>query len=72
MRLMKQQDAGIAFVCCLCGVSVPNTGFWRFGNNPYPCASKGRCCNECNATKVIPARVAQMFRPRKGEGNADT
>jgi hypothetical protein len=39
--------------CCLCG------GNWvgRYGNNPAPLAELPKvCCDECNRTKVIPAR----------------
>ena len=38
--------------CCLCGDL-----FDGFGNNPYPLSKTGRCCDCCNATKVIPARL---------------
>lgn len=34
--------------------------FWGYGNNPDPLAKKGICCDECNATKVIPARMANL------------
>lgn len=46
-------DDGGTFVCVLCGTRVA-----EFGNNPDPLASldDGRCCNYCNANKVIPAR----------------
>lgn len=44
------------FKCCLCG---KDTAGW--GNNPYPlCDEKdfeSRCCDECNDTYVIPARI---------------
>ena len=33
--------------------------FGEWGNNPAPLKSKGQCCDVCNATKVIPARVKQ-------------
>ena len=40
------------FVCVLCGSTVA-----EFGNNPDPLASVDeRCCNRCNAEKVVPAR----------------
>jgi len=41
--------------CCLC--PKPLIGW---GNNPYPLKSEDDpvgCCNECNTTKVIPARM---------------
>ena len=39
--------------CVLCD-SVLET----YGNNPAPLAQDGECCDDCNSTKVIPARVA--------------
>jgi hypothetical protein len=46
--------------CCLCG-----GGMGAFGNNPAPFGNAGeRCCDTCNATRVVPARLAQMFGPR--------
>ena len=43
--------------CCLCGekIKVESNG-WNKGNNAQPLA-EGRCCNKCNVTKVIPARI---------------
>jgi hypothetical protein len=49
--------------CVLCGVK-----FSEWGNNPSPLASKGECCNVCNDTKVIPARIAALFN---GSRNAN-
>lgn len=43
------------YKCVLCGAT--NYGF---GNNPDPLARKGMCCDGCNATKVIPARLQPM------------
>lgn len=44
------------YTCCLCGKECDD-----WGNNPYPlCAEDdydSRCCDECNAAKVIPARI---------------
>lgn len=31
-----------------------------YGNNPYPLAEKGQCCDECNIEKVIPARLRRI------------
>lgn len=39
------------FYCMLC-----KEFFYGYGNNAQPVAN-GRCCDECNATKVIPARI---------------
>ena len=43
--------------CCLCGSTIGGMGY---GNNPFPMAEKGRCCDDCNLTKVIPARLADI------------
>ena len=40
-------------VCCLCK-KKDTVGY---GNNPFPLKKKGKCCDECNSTKVIPARI---------------
>lgn len=33
-----------------------------YGNNPAPLKVEGQVCDECNATKVIPARLAMFFK----------
>lgn len=43
------------FKCCICGKEVEG-----FGNNPEPVKHEGRCCDVCNVTFVIPARVNMM------------
>lgn len=46
---MKNQE------CVLCGDDV---GEW--GNNPYPLADEGKCCDNCN-WDVIQARINQTL-----------
>lgn len=41
--------------CCIC--NQPITGW---GNNPWPVAKDGECCEHCNYTVVIPARLKKM------------
>lgn len=41
--------------CCICGKE-----FIGWGNNPWPVKEEGICCDKCNWTKVIPARVAML------------
>ena len=43
--------------CCLCGIK-----FVGYGNNPYPVDKnpEHRCCDKCNFTKVIPARMLEF------------
>jgi hypothetical protein len=44
--------------CVLCGGPVERwPGGGGAGNNPQPLADAGRCCNNCNRTRVIPARL---------------
>ena len=53
--------------CCLCGDEIdtqvtksgPDKVIWTDGHNAEPMA-KGRCCNYCNDTKVIPARIKSI------------
>lgn len=39
--------------CVLCKGNIID-----FGNNPDPLCTTGSCCDACNVTKVIPARMA--------------
>lgn len=45
-------------ICCICGCLY--TGW---GNNPWPVVKddNAECCDVCNDTEVLPARMAQMF-----------
>lgn len=53
------------FKCCLCGKHIGWDEEGIYGNNPYPLKEKGQCCDECNSTKVIPARrVGLILRLR--------
>jgi hypothetical protein len=54
-------------LCCLCGAPCepwhdPPTGY---GHNPAPLGNTDhdRCCDACNATKVIPARLGLRLPP---------
>ena len=47
------------YTCCFC-----KKEFIGWGNNPYP-ANKdenAKCCNDCNAEFVIPARLEALFK----------
>ena len=52
--MMNNQE----YVCCICGQK-----FTGWGNNPYPVVDDddAMCCDMCNQTRVLPARMAQMF-----------
>jgi hypothetical protein len=39
--------------CCICKQYMETP----FGNCPHPIRKRGKCCEECNTTKVIPARM---------------
>lgn len=52
--------------CSICGGPIeilhhPDTGVvvWSNGNNAEP-VNNGRCCNECNMTVVLKARVSRI------------
>ena len=51
--------------CCICKCEIEKqytkegVMYWDQGNNAQP-IDDGRCCNECNATIVIPARLTEM------------
>lgn len=42
-------------ICVIC-----KKEFTGYGNNAHPVA-EGRCCDICNASKVIPARIAKLY-----------
>lgn len=44
------------FDCCLCGKHIEN----EYSHNAEPLVEEGRCCIECNALKVMPARLKDM------------
>lgn len=45
--------------CCICGKE-----FTGYGNNPDPVKLYGRCCDECDWSFVIPARIKQINEMR--------
>jgi len=50
-----------AYTCCLCGSEE-----FGYGNNPDPLGKMPACCcNTCNFTKVIPARIEGMMSSRE-------
>lgn len=50
------------YICCICGKECKG-----WGNNPDPVVTEdgALCCDECNASVVIPARLIEIY---KGEG----
>ena len=56
-RIGKKDERIIA--CSLCGKDIEPKGDWYYGNNAEP-LSRGRACDDCNASRVIPARLADL------------
>lgn len=48
-------------ICCICGKEIEG-----YGNNPVPVRNSGKCCDECNVNKVIPARNKNLKIRNKG------
>lgn len=55
--------------CVLCKKEIAkqimgeNGGFWTGGHNPWPLATEGRACHDCNE-KVVYARLKQAVLHR--------
>ena len=53
--------------CSICGKPIPAVGDWTTGNSAEP-VNDGRCCDHCDMTVVVPARLREfMERKKKGE-----
>ena len=46
-------------ICCICNNDIPTSMGWANGHNAEPVES-GRCCDICNDTVVIPARISAL------------
>jgi hypothetical protein len=53
-------------VCSICGGPIVG-----YGNNARP-INDGRCCDQCNAERVIPAQRVAAEKNAKREGNGGT
>ena len=51
----NEQD-GETVKCCFCKAEIPAIR----SNNHAPASDVGRCCNDCNNSVVIPARLATI------------
>ncbi len=50
-------------ICSICHLPIPVKFGWAEGNNAEP-VNSGRCCDDCNSSVVIPARLQVMlFKP---------
>ena len=50
--------------CIICKDEIlpqPVSG-WDKGHNPYPVKDKGRCCDDCNSTIVVPVRFSGLMK----------
>lgn len=47
--------------CSICNKEIPVKGKWTQGNNAQP-INDGRCCDYCNDTKVLPARLERLMK----------
>jgi len=56
-KKIKEEDK--VKICSIC-----QRLFKGWGNNAQP-VNNGRCCDECNAKVVIPARLAIFYRKYK-------
>ena len=48
-------------ICSICGKEYSG-----WGNNAQP-VNDGRCCDDCNTTAVIPARLALFFEDKENQ-----
>jgi hypothetical protein len=48
--------------CIICKGEIEQKEHWAEGNNAEPIA-KGRCCDACNMTVVIPTRLHFINNP---------
>jgi len=54
-------------LCCICSLQILKDYMgWARGHNPAPVfTGRGeRCCDSCNTTIVIPARIADLRRSK--------
>lgn len=51
-------------LCSICFEEIPAIGGWATGNNAAP-INMGRCCNRCDNSVVIPARIRLINIPRE-------
>jgi hypothetical protein len=53
--------AGVKYTnCCFCNIQIKDID----SNNAQPLADD-RCCGDCNASKVVPARIKAIYENEK-------
>ena len=48
--------SNVVHPCAMCPAQ-----FTHYGHNPYPLAETGRCCNDCQSLRVLPARFMELI-----------
>ena len=54
--------------CSICQKEIEVKNGWDKGHNAEP-VNNGRCCDICNATVVIPARINMMVESKTKKDN---
>jgi hypothetical protein len=55
VEVRKRKDTRMK--CSICKGEIEVQGTWTEGHNAEPVVEDGRCCDHCNSTVVIPARL---------------
>ena len=56
--VMRGLDSGVKLMCCFCNEEIDG-----YGNNPEPVVeAELKCCDKCNESVVIPARINNLIR----------
>ena len=63
MQPLVLRIGGTKMKCCICGQEIVD----GFGNNPWPVKDKGECCDLCNISVVLKARLNMLNNKKKGE-----
>ena len=59
-QVSQGEETSYVHQCVLCPAQ-----FSHYGHNPYPLVETGRCCNDCQNLRVMPARFEQIFAMRR-------
>lgn len=70
-----REHGGFGMKCAVCGGEIEKKRgldgkvYWEGSNNPDPVkiGENDRCCDVCDMTVVIPARIAMVMEDRKGD-----
>lgn len=58
------------FKCSICGKPVEQKPWWGGGNLAWP-VNDGRCCDHCDETVVLPARIKSISILERKKQHAD-